>query len=87
MTAERYTAVFTVLLSVKKPGEYLYLAMSEDPRGPGGSGTLRRGRPPYELLGARSRSEIYRRGADVWYSMLTGNCGACEVTAQISWGI
>jgi hypothetical protein len=51
VTAERYTAVFTGLLSVKKPGEYIYLTMSEDPRGPGGSRTLRRGRPPYELLG------------------------------------
>jgi hypothetical protein len=51
VTAERYTAVFTGLLSVKKPGEYLYLPMSEDPRGPEGSGTLRCGRPPYELLG------------------------------------
>ena len=50
MTAERYTAVLTVLLSVKKPGEYIYLAMSEDPRGPESS-ALRRGRPPYELLG------------------------------------
>ncbi len=46
MTAERYTAVFTGFLSAKKPGEYLYLSMSEDPLAPGGS-TLRRGRPPY----------------------------------------
>ncbi len=50
MTAERYTAVFTGLLSVKKPGEYLYLSMSDDPLAPGGS-TLRRGRPPYERMG------------------------------------
>ena len=50
MTAERYTAVFTGFLSVKKPGEYLYLSMSEDPLAPGGS-TLRRGRPPYERMG------------------------------------
>ncbi len=50
MTAERYTAVFTGLLSVKKPGEYLYLSMSDDPLAPGGS-ALRRGRPPYERMG------------------------------------
>ena len=51
MTAERYTAVFTGLLSVKKPGEYLRLNMSKDPLGPGGSFTLSRGRPSYEPLG------------------------------------
>jgi hypothetical protein len=48
--AERYTAVFTGFLSVKKPGEYLYLSMSEDSLAPGGS-FLRHGRPPYERLG------------------------------------
>jgi hypothetical protein len=53
VTAERYTAVFTGLLSVKKPGEYLYLTMSEDPLGRGGY-TLREGRPPRE----RTRGEI-----------------------------
>jgi hypothetical protein len=31
VTAERYTAVFTGLLSLKKPGEYTYLRMSDDP--------------------------------------------------------
>ncbi|MDP8950780.1 MAG: hypothetical protein M3N18_00790 [Actinomycetota bacterium] len=50
MTAERYTAVFTGLFTGKKPGEYLYLSMSDDPLEPGGS-TLRRGRPPYERMG------------------------------------
>jgi len=48
VTAERYTAVFTGFLTGKKSGEYLYLAMSEDS---GCSGTLSRGRPPFELLG------------------------------------
>jgi hypothetical protein len=48
--AGRYTVVFTGFLSAKKPGEYLYLTMSEDPVGPGGW-TLGRGRPPYELIG------------------------------------
>jgi hypothetical protein len=33
VTAERYTAVFTGLLSLKKPGEYAYLRMSHDPFG------------------------------------------------------
>lgn len=50
MSAERYTAVFTGALAEKKPGEYAYLTMSEDPFGPGGSHTLHRGRPPRELL-------------------------------------
>ena len=46
MTAERYTAVFTGLLSLKKPGEYTYLRMDEDPLGPGDY-TVNMGRPPY----------------------------------------
>ena len=50
MTAERYTAVFTGLLSLKKPGEYPYVRMSEDPLGAGGY-TVRRGLPPYGKLG------------------------------------
>ncbi len=50
MTAERYTAVFTGLLSFKKPGEYLYMRMSEDPLGSEGY-TVNRGRPPYGELG------------------------------------
>ncbi len=50
MTAERYTVVFTGLLSLKKPGEYTYLSMSGDPLAPGES-SLRRGRPPYERMG------------------------------------
>jgi hypothetical protein len=50
VTAERYTAVFTGLLSSKKPGEYLYLRMSEDPLD-SGSYTINRGRPPYGELG------------------------------------
>ena len=51
MTAERYTAVITGALAENKPGEYLYLAMSEVSYEPDGSSTLRRGRPPYESLG------------------------------------
>ena len=50
MTAERYTAVFTGLLSLKKPGEYLYLRMGEDPLG-SGDYTVKRGCPPYGELG------------------------------------
>ena len=50
MTAERYTAVFTGLLSLKKPGEYLFVRMGENPFG-AGSYTLSRGRPPYRKLG------------------------------------
>jgi hypothetical protein len=51
VTAERYTAVFTGLLSVRKPGEYLYLTMSRDPLGVEGSYALHRGKPPSESLG------------------------------------
>jgi hypothetical protein len=50
VTAERYTAVFTGFLSIKRPGEYPYLTMDADPRGVGDSRTLRRGRPPHERL-------------------------------------
>jgi hypothetical protein len=50
VTAERYTVVFTGLLSLKKPGEYPYLSMNGDPLASGGS-SLRRGRPPYEWMG------------------------------------
>ena len=50
MTAERYTAVFTGLLSLKKPGEYLYLRMDDDPLGSGGY-TVSGGRPHYGELG------------------------------------
>jgi len=50
VTAGRYTVVFTGLLSLRKPGEYLYLSMDESPLG-SGAHTLRRGRPPYEKMG------------------------------------
>ena len=50
MTAERYTAVFTGLLSLKKPGEYTYLRKCKDPLGSGGS-TVNMDRPPYGELG------------------------------------
>jgi hypothetical protein len=52
--AERYTAVFTGSLSLKKPGEYTYLIMGEDACGIGAGSTLRRGRPP----AGRLRREI-----------------------------
>ena len=51
MTAERYTAVFTGLLSVRKPGEYVYLTMSQDPLGVEGSYALHRGKPRSESMG------------------------------------
>jgi hypothetical protein len=50
VTAERYTAVFTGIPSVKKPGEYAYLTLGEDARGIGDGSTLCRGRPPGERL-------------------------------------
>jgi hypothetical protein len=58
VTAERYTAVFTGLLSIKKPGEYLYLTMSEDPLAPEGS-ALSRGRLPYERMGCEISFEDF----------------------------
>ena len=51
MSAERYTAVFTGLFDLKKPGEYPYLCMGEEPLATGGSYALRRGRAPYERMG------------------------------------
>jgi len=45
VAAERYTAVFTGLLSLKKPGEYLYWRMGEEPGG-AEAYTVSRGRPP-----------------------------------------
>jgi len=50
VSAERYTTVFTGLLILKSPGEYPYLSMGEDPLVPGES-SMRRGQPPYELMG------------------------------------
>ena len=50
MTAERYTVVFTGAFAEKKAGEYLYLTISQDPFGSGGSHRLHRGRPPGERL-------------------------------------
>jgi hypothetical protein len=39
VTAERYTAVFTGFLLIKKPGEYPYLTMNEAPVRVGDGGT------------------------------------------------
>jgi hypothetical protein len=56
--------MFTGFFTAKKPGEYLYLPMSDDPLGSGAS-TLRRGRPPYERTGREisfeDLPECYRR--------------------------
>jgi hypothetical protein len=46
----RYTAVFTGLLDLKKPGEYPYLVMDGE-----GNGVVRRGRPPYDRMGVEIR--------------------------------
>ena len=61
MTAGRYTAVFTGLLGLKKPGEYRYMTMGVDPAG-NGRGELRRGRPPYGRLGRGIRFEDFPEG-------------------------
>ena len=65
MSAERYTAVFTGAFAEKKPGEYLYLTMSEDPLGPGGSHTLHRERPPGERLAREVPFKTFPEGCRV----------------------
>jgi len=79
VTTERYTAVFTGLLSHKQPAEDPYLTMDEDPLG-SGSYTLGRDRPPYESWDVRSPSNISLRVAGNWCSTRTGSCGTCSVT-------
>ncbi len=61
MTAERYTAVFTGLLALKKPGEYPYLTMQEDPLG-AGTHAMHRGRPSYEKMGHEVSFEDFPEG-------------------------
>ena len=56
MTAGRYTAVFTGLFDLKKPGEYPYLTVNRDPAANRRS-ELRCGRPPYERMGREIRFE------------------------------
>ena len=58
MSADRYTAVFTGLVHLKRPGEYPYLSMGGAKLGDGG-GELRRGRPPYERMGREIRFEDF----------------------------
>ena len=60
MTAGRYTAVFTGLFDLKKPGEYPYLTMGGGPAANWRS-ELRRGRPPYERMGREIRFEDFPR--------------------------
>jgi len=50
VTAERYPAVFTVLLSLKGRGGYTCLRVDGDPLG-SGNYTVSRGRLPYGKLG------------------------------------
>jgi hypothetical protein len=48
--AERYTAVFTGLSDLKKPGEYPYVTVGGDPAA-NRRGELRRGQQPYKRMG------------------------------------
>jgi hypothetical protein len=73
VTAERYTVVFTGLLSLKKPGEYLYVRMDDDPLRSGGY-TVSRGRPPYGELGREISFEDLPEGCkelvlDIYHKM------------------
>ncbi len=52
-SAGRYTTIFTGLLDLKRPGEYLYLSIGDGPEGEDGS--LCRGRLPYERMGREIR--------------------------------
>jgi len=61
VTAERYTAVFTALFDLKKPGEYPYLTIDGDPAANRRS-ELRRGRPPYERMGREIHFEDFPDG-------------------------
>jgi hypothetical protein len=54
---ERYTAVFTGLLTLRNPGEYPYLRMTGD-----GRGARYRGRPPYGELGGEISFEDLPEG-------------------------
>jgi hypothetical protein len=62
VTAERYTAVFTGLFDLKKPGEYPYLCMGEESLTPEDSYALRSGRPPYERMGCEILFEDLPKG-------------------------
>ena len=76
MSAERYTAVFTGLLTLKKPGEYPYLSMSRDSLAPGRS-AMHRGRPPYE-----------RMGWEISFGDLPGDCRRLVLnTYRDLWGL
>ena len=68
---ERYTAVFTGLLGLKKPGEYPYLRLGDD----GSLAESQRGRPPYSSFGrevgfddlpASAQDIVMRLYREVW---------------------
>ena len=87
MTAERYTVVLTGFLSTRKPGEYLYLIMNDDPVQIGGGGALRRGRPPSERLRREIPFQDLPEDAGVWRSRCTGSSGGSSVTGSVIGGI
>jgi hypothetical protein len=72
VTTERYTAVFTGFFMGKKPGEYLYLSMGEEPLEPEGGCTLDRGRPRsgreirFEDLPERCRHLVLDTYRELW---------------------
>jgi hypothetical protein len=99
VAAERYTANLTGLLSLKKPGEYLYVRMDDNPLGSGGY-TLSRGRPPYTELGRAASFEDLPEGCkylvlDMYQKMwnlsryerrFQGHIGWCQRTQRrLSW--
>jgi hypothetical protein len=68
---DRYTAVFTGLLDLRKPGEYTYLRLGND----GSPAEIQRGRPPYSRLGrevefydlpAHAQDTVMRLYREMW---------------------
>ena len=61
---------------MKRPGEYLYLTMSDEPLGPGGSNLGRRW-PPYE-----------RMGCEIGFSDLPEGCRRLVLETYLDlWGL
>jgi hypothetical protein len=85
VSAERYTAVFTGLLSLKNPGEYTYLRMGDDPPG-SGHYTVSQGRPPYGELGWEISFFDLPEGCKVWCWIRTERYGTCRVTKPVAGG-
>ena len=72
-------AGFTGLLNSKKPGEYLYLSMDEDPLG-SGTHTLRQDRSPCEKMGREISFDDFPEGCRWLVFDIYRERGTCSVT-------